>query len=143
MERTVERTITTMTLSVITLTVMVSLFNQILERMAPKLSKIGSGILEADGTEQPVFEHEEAEPFIISGYINLKNMEVGDTVTINQYVKLSEDEDYTLYLGETYTNSQTEPLKHVDKLPTIKGIKITLQQTSGTLKAYSWEFYKG
>jgi hypothetical protein len=70
-------------------------------------------------------------------------MEDGDAIYLRQYVKLAIDSDYTLYAEEEYRDKQKEPLINIEKLPAIKGIKVTIQQVSGSLKYLPFEFYAG
>jgi len=51
--------------------------------------------MKADGSEQILFEYVRNEPFTLSGYVNLKNMEDGDKVTIREYIKMAIDDDST------------------------------------------------
>jgi len=108
-----------------------------------RLVHLGSGKMVADGTEQIVFEFVCQEPFVIDGYVNLKEMEAGDVIVIREYVKLAVDKEYGLYDDETYSGAQERPMVYVRPKPSIYGAKITLQQTAGVFKSFEWEFYKG
>lgn len=100
----------------------------------------GIGTLTADGNEQDV-----AEATVLGtleGWIDLANMEVGDTVVIKEYAKLKTGGTYRLYDSATYTNVQAKPALHIVKLPAKYGVKVTLQQTGGVNRNYDYNFFK-
>ena len=102
--------------------------------------ELGFGTLTADGTEQTVVEvttigtHE--------GYIDLANMQAGDSVTIREYIRLKSGGTYRLYDSATYTDAQTKPALHLVKLPTKYGIRVTLEQTAGVNRDYDYNFFR-
>jgi hypothetical protein len=97
-----------------------------------------AGVLTADGSEQVVMEI--SEPARVSGYINLANMDAGDTVVIKQYVKLTEE--YKRYASETYTGVQENPILYITPKELASAIKVTIQQTSGAYKTFEYLFIK-
>ncbi len=127
----------------IIITVAVDILYRIIATTKLTLTHLGSGTFKTSATEEPIFEYTCNEPFTFTGYVNLKNMEDGDTVVLRQYVKLAINGEYTLYAEEEYVGKQREPLIHIEKLPALKAIKITVQQTSGSFKYLPWEFYAG
>ena len=108
-----------------------------------KLTHLGSGTFKTSPTEETIFEYTKNEPFTISGYVNLKNINENDTIILKEYIKLSIDGEYTLYAKEEYSGKLEQPLIRIKKLPAMKGVKITIQQTKGTAKYVPWEFYAG
>ncbi|MEM2587948.1 MAG: hypothetical protein QXV23_06575 [Candidatus Bathyarchaeia archaeon] len=145
-ETTMERTlnITVIAVVVVIITIIIDAIQRILTgTRALTLTHLGSGNFKASSEERTVFEFMRDEPFTLSGYINLKNMVDGDTVVIREYIKTALDVDYTLYHEETYYGKQTTPILYISKRPAMKGIKITIQQTSGEPKYFQWEFYGG
>lgn len=106
------------------------------------LRVITSGTLIADGTEQTLLEYT-GNVAMISGYIDLSNMRFGDEVSISIYVKLRPDGEYRLYRKEEFIGAQEEPAIYM--LPRLSGvgIKVTLQQTSGTYRGFDYYFAKG
>jgi hypothetical protein len=128
-------------LATIILVVFIQVVLWLLERTTLKLTHLGSGTMQSDGTEQVLFEFTRAEPFQINGWVNLKNMDEADTVIIRQYHKLAVDEEYALYAEETYVGKQSKPLIYLTPKVSMKGVKFTLTQTTGTYKYYPWEFY--
>jgi hypothetical protein len=141
-ERLLEKTIT-LTLAITLVGIIIAVLTWFLERQKLTLTHLGSGTFMTSSTEEPIFEYTRTEPFTFTGYVNLKNMEDGDTIYLRQYVKLAIDEDYTLYAEEEYRDKQKEPLINIEKLPVLKAVKITVQQISGSFKYLPWEFYAG
>jgi len=123
--------------------IFIECFYYIIGKARIQMTHLGSGNFKASSSEEIVFEYMRNEPFTISGYINLKNMDDGDEVWIRQYVKLAVDDEYSLYAEEEYQGKQKEPLIHIEKLPAMRGIKVTIQQTKGEPKYFPWEFYGG
>jgi hypothetical protein len=142
MERILERTIA-LTFALVLVGVIISVLVWFLERQKLTLTHLGSGSFMTSSTEEPIFEYTRTEPFTFTGYVNLKNMEDGDTIYLRQYVKLAIDDEYTLYAEEEYRDKQKEPLINIEKLPVLKAVKITVQQVSGEPKYIPWEFYAG
>jgi len=111
--------------------------------MAPLLvSVLSKGVVTADGSEQTLIEYT-GRIAAISGYIDLSSMVDGDTVVVRLYVRLVEEGDYVLYHVETFMNKQFEPALYVMPRATGFGYKVTLQQTSGDYKSFSYLFVKG
>jgi len=92
-----------------------------------------------DGTEQVIFESTETKEF--SGFIFLDKMEVGDTITVKEYVKDEEDSTYKLYESWSYTNVQTKSAIRVAPIIGKVGLKITLQQTAGTYRVITHHWF--
>ena len=106
------------------------------------LNIIKMDTITADGSEQVLLEYA-GKISTISGYIDLSNMEAGDTVIIRSYVKIKEGGNYVLYYPATFEGKQVEPALYV--LPRVSGFafKITLQQTAGSYKIFDYLFVKG
>jgi hypothetical protein len=105
------------------------------------LTHLGSGTMTADGTEQRVFALDRAEPFRIEGYIDLSEMKTGDEVIIRQYIKIEPNGELKKYWEDKYNGIQANPIVYITPKPSIYGILITLQQTSGIYISYDWDFY--
>lgn len=103
-----------------------------------KIKPIKSGNLHADGTEQVLLE------FIgistVSGYVDLSEMTLGDTVVIRQYIKMVQGVDYQKYAQETYIEQQQEPAVYITPKKSDNAIKVTLQQTTGLFKNFDNNF---
>jgi hypothetical protein len=141
-EKILEKTVT-LTLAITLVGIIIAVLAWFLERQKLTLTHLGSGSFMTSPTEEPIFEYTRTEPFTFTGYVNLKNMEDGDTIYLRQYVKLAIDDEYTLYAEEEYHDKQKEPLINIEKLPVLKAVKITVQQVSGSFKYLPWEFYAG
>jgi hypothetical protein len=109
-------------------------------RSGPRLSIVAQGTVTADGTEQTIIEY--TGKASLSGYIDLSNMQSGDTVTVRVYVKIRRDGDYKLYQAETFSNKQDEPALYILPKATGYAYKVTIQQTSGVYKSFDYLFIK-
>jgi len=141
-EKTLEKTLS-LSIILVVVAFIIQIITFFLEKGKLALTHLGSGTLKTGPTEEIIFEYSRTEPFTLSGYINLRNMEEGDTMVLREYVKLAVDEEYVLYAEQTYVGKQEQPLVRIRKLPAMRGVKITLRQTSGTPKYVPWEFYAG
>jgi len=105
------------------------------------LAIIAEGTILTDGSEQVLLEYT-GNIAMIQGWIDLSNMEDGDNIVIRQYVKINPEEEYVLYNSETYSDKQSAPALYV--MPRLSGhaLKVTIQQTSGTYKSFSYLFAK-
>jgi len=112
----------------------------LMEEGAKKITPIKSGIMTADGSEQTLIEY--VGIGVISGKINLREMEEGDTVVIRQYVKLRHDGDYNSIEEETYVGVQKNPVVYI--IPTVVEVamKVTIQQTTGSFKNFEYIFVR-
>ena len=99
-----------------------------------------SGTLTADGTEQLIAEITGLNR--IMGYVNLINLQAGDTVILKQYVKLLYLGSYWKYDEHSYSDVQAEPVVYIRSKESQFGVKITLQQTSGLYRDFEYDFFK-
>jgi len=107
-----------------------------------------SGTITADGTEQTLYERSEVERnfMFMGGYINIENMESGDTIVVRKYKKLEPNGDWIQFLGDmTYSGAPDPKDKYIQFMvePGWYGIKITLQQTAtgaGGYKEFEYRF---
>jgi hypothetical protein len=112
---------------------------------AAKMDKIqdfleeGNGTLTADGTEQTVREYTGTGKLHV--YIDTFSMAAGDTTVIRQFMKIKAAGTYRKFAEETYSGAQALPLLHIVVRPNKNGVKVTLQQTAGTNRAYDWETF--
>ena len=98
------------------------------------------GTLTADGTEQTVFESLEVGEF--TGYIDLTNVQAGDEVKVQVYVKIKSTGDYRKWEGYTFIDAQLKPALRIPPLQCSYGYKTTLQQTKGTYRTFDYVFFK-
>lgn len=102
------------------------------------LEVIEEGSLTADGSEQTLVEFTELGK--MDGYVNLSNLALGDTVIIRQYQKVNGE--YRQYAEESYADVQTLPAVYITPKSGKDGVKITLQQTAGTLRTIAYCFFR-
>lgn len=101
---------------------------------------LASGVLNADGSEQTVVEFTDVGR--VMGYVDLRNMQLGDQVTIRQYMRVAEGGLYQLYAQEVYGNAQPIPIIYITPKETDYGIRITLQQIAGVLREFEYNFLR-
>jgi hypothetical protein len=102
------------------------------------------GSITMDGSEQTVVLDEVAgnPQRFLEGYVDLSPMASGDTIVVRQYMKISATGDYVKYAEETYSGSQPIPLLYVTTKPGRYGIKVTVQQTAGTYRTFTYQFFR-
>jgi hypothetical protein len=98
------------------------------------------GTIQADGTEQTVFETSETGEF--SGYVDLANMVGGNTTTIRVYFKVKGGGTYRKFDEVAYSGVQSKPAIHIPPLQGAYGFKVTLQQSAPTYQTYDYCFFK-
>ena len=99
---------------------------------------ISEDYIYANGTEQILLDI--GQGALITGYVDLSEMQVGDTVVLRMYVKVRSDADYKLYASQTYKDAQSEPIVCILPRYTAYGTRFTLQQTSGSFKRFKYIF---
>lgn len=102
------------------------------------------GSVVMDGSEKVVILDEVSgnPQRFLEGYIDLSPLASGDTIVIRQYIKISPTGGYIKYAEETYSDAQSLPLLYVVTKPGRYGIRITAQQTSGTYRTLSYQFFR-
>jgi hypothetical protein len=104
-----------------------------------KVIPLKDGTIITDGTEQTVVEYTRVGR--IMGSIDLSNMASGDTVVIREYMRLKPDGEFKIYDFDSYNGPQTEkPIIYIKPKESDYGIRITLQQTTGTFKSFDYNF---
>ena len=98
------------------------------------------GTITANGTEQTLFESSETGEF--SGYVDLANMQAGDTTNIRVYFKIKSGGAYRKFDDVQYSDAQSKPAIHVPPLQSCYGFKVTLQQSAGSYRDYDYVFFK-
>lgn len=113
----------------------------VLDRLLAPTTPV-EGSISANGTEQTLVESTGTLEFQLDGYVDLSNMQAGDTIVIREYMKIAPGGNYIKYAEETYSGAQTIPLLHILTKPARYGLKVTLQQTGGTNRNYQYQFFK-
>ena len=103
-----------------------------------KVKTIKSGNLHANGTEQTLIEF--IGSAVVSGYVDLSEMQLGNVVVIKQSIKLKQGTTYRQYAEETYNGPQKDPVLYFTPKRTDVALKITLQQTTGLFKNFDNNF---
>jgi len=102
------------------------------------------GSVTMDGTEiNVVLDEITGNPQrYLEGYIDLSPMAAGDTIIIRQYMKITATGAYVKYAEETYSGAQDLPLLYITTKPGRYGIRITAQQTAGTYRTLTYQFFR-
>ena len=82
----------------------------------------------------------ETEIYFVGGYLDLTSLDIGDSILIQEYVEF--DSTLKLYNSETYTDAQSIVVIRVPTRKLKTGYKITLTQTTGTLRTIPYQFDK-
>ena len=102
------------------------------------------GSVTMDGTElNVVLDEISGNPQrFLEGYIDLSPMAAGDTIVVRQYMKIAATGEYRKYAEETYSGAQDIPLLYVTTKPARYGLKLTAQQTAGTYRTLTFQFFR-
>lgn len=114
----------------------ITIFNR---KAGMKIETVAEGTLTADGSEQTVVE-DGVGPAILSGFINVKNLQLGDSVAVKAYAMVNGT--YGLYGQDTYAGAQPEPVLRISGIRYKDQLKITLQQTAGSYRGFDYEFVR-
>jgi len=109
--------------------------------LPPTINRLGSVTTLADGTEQNILQQVAGIPEIIRGYVDLTEMQAGDTTIIRLYVMMASL--WRLYGQQTYNNAQPIPIVYVTGKPKSSGLRVTIQQMAGAMRSYISEFFTG
>ncbi len=113
----------------------------VLDRLLAPQTPI-EGTVAMDGTEKTVVERTGTLEFNLDGYIDLTPMTSGDIIIIREYMQIASGGSYVKYAEETYSGSQSIPLLHIVTKPARYGLKITAQQTGGTNRTLTYQFFE-
>jgi len=106
------------------------------------LGRVGDTVT-TDGTEQTIFivDNPDFSFKPIKFVIDFTNNTATEDVTIKTYYRIKEGGNY---IKETELNISgvVDPLLNtLDLIPSTFGVKITIEKTAGTNRAYDWECY--
>ncbi len=90
----------------------------------------------ANGSQQVMLEGTGAGRY--SGYIDLGEMQAGDTIVVRQYILINGS--YKVYHTESYADAQGDPVLYVQPKESVAGIKLTLQQQAGINRSFAYQF---
>lgn len=100
------------------------------------------GTVIADGSEQTVLQSEETEVHWWEGFIDLGALQSGEQVVMREYASVITPASYKLYFDETYTGVLANPMLYIMTKPAKYGLKLTLEQVSGTLRSFPFQLFK-
>lgn len=110
------------------------------------MATLQEGTLAADGTVQDVItgSNKNISKKRVEGYIDLSNMQGGDTVVITHYVKITNGGSFIAKWQASYSGAQPtgDKLKGFPAHFYPYGIQIQLQQTAGVNRNYPFYFEK-
>ena len=94
-------------------------------------------------TEQTLYVNEAPSGLFIPAYllIDFTNQTVTETVVITEYYRIKSGGDYIAFDGDPFTAVQSPLGKVIVFLPNRYGIKVTIEKTAGTNRAYIWEVW--
>ena len=94
------------------------------------------------GTNLVCYTSNQLNPFMFSGgEINLSNMAAGDTITVEVHKTIVAGGGYILESQITYNNVQAIPLKHIDSIANLYGVRVRARQTAGVARTFYMEFF--
>lgn len=92
------------------------------------------------GTEHTLFSSVAYKTYV--GFVRLTNMQVGDTVIVKVYTKILAGDPLEVIYSQTYVDVQDANggfLQVTIPVPSDQQWQMTLQQTSGVGRVFSWK----
>ena len=92
--------------------------------------------------EVKLFDAYSDKILVVTGYVDLSNMQSGDTVVLREYIAI---EPFGLLKGFTtvsYSDAQSDPIVCFPLKVVRGGYKVTIKQTAGTLRSFKYQFIK-
>lgn len=85
----------------------------------------------------------EADDYIVEGYIDLSQLVTGDEVVVREYIAV-DGVNYQKFLEVTFSGVQVEPVVrfHAKTLLSSMKYKVTITQTTGTIRSFPYGFIK-
>jgi len=102
----------------------------------------GTLTLSSLNTETTVFSYSGGQTtVIIEGWISLQNMQTGDITIVTVYITV-DGTNYYVFLQRTFAGPVDMPILriHTIQIPPGMGIKITINQITGTPRSYPYYF---
>ena len=83
----------------------------------------------------------QSDDYLIEGYIDLGNMEEGDSVEITEYIAV-DGSNYRVFLRVSFRGALDEPIVRFHTKTLYKNMlyKVTIKQTKGTLRSFPYAF---
>lgn len=95
-----------------------------------------SGTLTTDGTEQTLNTSVFVGVHVVQ--VDLSAMQAGDTVVLRAKTKVLTAGATTIFIEQTFTGVQTEPIVQTEPVTSPFSFTATLQRTGGSDRAYPW-----
>ncbi|MAV95351.1 MAG: hypothetical protein CMA31_06680 [Euryarchaeota archaeon] len=95
-----------------------------------------SGTLTTDGTEQTLGTSTFAGVFVVQ--VDLSALQAGESVKLKAKTKTLTGSAVAIFIEQTFTGVQTEPIVQTEPLTSPWSFTATLQRTVGTDRAYPW-----
>ena len=99
------------------------------------------GTLTSDGNEQNIYINNAPdgvyEPRFVK--VDFTAHTVGETVVLREYYRIKDGGGWILEDSVTYVGLVSPELIKIDLDPNRYGVKVTLEKTAGTNRAYDWE----
>jgi len=83
----------------------------------------------------------QAEIYMVEGYISLENLASGDTLVVREYIS-ADEANLRKYAENTYSGAQDSPIVRFHTKTTKGPYRVTITQTSGTLRSVPYWFVK-
>jgi hypothetical protein len=99
--------------------------------------------LTTDGNEQTLYVNESPSGVFdpVCVMIDFTAQTVTETVTVKVYYRIKSGGNYILLDEDEFIAAQDPDLKLIELEPNRFGIKITIEKTAGTNRAYDWEVH--
>jgi len=78
---------------------------------------------------------------VVEMYVDLTEMQAGDTITVRQYMVNQLGGSYVEYGAESYSGVQTIKMLHITPKPSKNGIKVTIEQSAGVMRTIPYEYF--
>ena len=98
---------------------------------------------DAAGTWLTCYEQSYPSPWLFAGAeIDLTSMQAGDTTEIEVAKKVEPGGSYVVEAANPYSDAQTDPLKHIDEVANVYGIRVRMRMTAGVARTFYCEFFE-
>lgn len=94
-----------------------------------------------DGTEQTLYEFTDNREAVVELYVDLSEMQAGDSITVKEYMVNQDGGAYVEYGSESYSDAQTIKLLHITPKPVLHELKVTVEQTAGVMRNIPFQYF--
>jgi len=100
-----------------------------------------NGTVTMTGAEDLVFEVTDYKRFV-EAFVDLSPMQAGDSIIVRQYMRIISGGAYKMYADVPYDDAQIIQLLWVVPKPSNYGLKLTIQQTAGANRIFTYAVFK-